>query len=173
MLQQGWALAIETIPADVASKAILFFGATGVMKIAFSAPLKAQWPSLPSWFWAPCGVWEMMAFFLLALPAEYMKALEPLAAASPLPLREVGFLMSFAFLGGTSCATTALSFQPVPLFFTLATLVLVAVVAHSHGLAADQRHIFAYFGGYVAGLFFGVVLARPKDAKKKASSKKE
>lgn len=113
----------------------------------------------------------MVAFFLLALPAQYMKALEPLGAVSQ--LREVGFLMSFAFLGGTSCATTALSLEPVPLFFTLATLVLVAVVAHSHGMAADQRHIVAYFGGYVAGLFFGVALATPKKASsKKASAKK-
>lgn len=170
-IQKGFDLAVQHIPVDTAAKAICFFGCTGLLKIFYPAPLKGQWPRLPSWFWAPCGVWEMVAFFLLAMPSQYMKAISEPTGQTELQLREIGFLMSFAFLGGTSCATTALAFEPVPLFFTLATLVVVSVVGHSHKLAVGQNNLIAYVGGYAAGLFFGVVLARPKGAKK--GSKKQ
>jgi len=66
---------------------------SGLMKIFSPGDLIKLMPNLPSWFWLPAGIWEVVVGILLIVGGQYAP---------------YGLILAFTFLGGVLYSTTVL-----------------------------------------------------------------
>mmetsp|Transcript_15392 Transcript_15392/g.28995 ORF Transcript_15392/g.28995 Transcript_15392/m.28995 type:complete len:173 (+) Transcript_15392:197-715(+) len=61
----------------------------GASKILSPGPMAGMWPRLPSWFWVPAGLWEIVAGYLFLKGGEYL---------------DTALALLFIFMGGVFCS---------------------------------------------------------------------
>lgn len=157
-------LAVTYVPVKYMEYAIM--GVMGVGALPkFTGALNKEFPMLPNWFWFPCGLFEVTSITLLLFAAQFSAHL----GMPTEKIASIGLYMNYAYLGGTLCSTTVLKFLPPGAIFSCLCAVFCSVIADTrHKIATTDVHMACMAGGFVAGIFFGVVLAKPKVDKKKS-----
>lgn len=142
---------------DLSKKILLFiFVGSCVSKIlpAGAKSMSKLWPTLPSWFWPACGVFELA-----------------ICATLYLDRVELSVPLIFAMLGGVISSLSImgrqgnyLPFWPAP----IATSGIVLGLAKHSNYKVTNIVPAAAAGGFLIGAFIGNVLAAPRSPKKKA-----
>ena len=122
-------------------------------------PLPVVAHKLPSWFWLPCGLWELAAALLLIKPD-----LIPLPQYSTLTN---GAYLAASYLGGVLVNNLVIHPNMPANLFVAYCLAAVAALFHHKAIPGLDGLALSFLGGVAIGVVFWLTASGKKASEKK------